>query len=159
MIRPITRDTLLLSRPCADAVPSDLPVADDLLDTLRAHAAECVGLAANMIGVSRRIIAVNTGFLFLVMFNPEMTKGEGAYEAEEGCLSLPGVRKTRRYQTITVRYTGRHVHLAHPDLHRICRPGSSARNRPLQRHFSLKIQKTCLISAAALTCPPILPYN
>ena len=60
-----------------------------------------------MIGVSRRIIAVNTGFLFLVMFNPEMTKGEGAYEAEEGCLSLPGVRKTRRYQTITVRYQDR----------------------------------------------------
>ena len=107
MIRPITRDTLLLSRPCDDAVPSDLPVADDLLDTLRAHAAECVGLAANMIGVSRRIIAVNTGFLFLVMFNPEMTKGEGAYEAEEGCLTLPGVRKTRRYQTITVRYQDR----------------------------------------------------
>lgn len=107
MVRPITRDTLLLSRPCAAAAPEDLATADDLLDTLRANAAQCVGMAANMIGVPKRIIAVNTGFLFLVLFNPEITKGSDAYEAEEGCLSLPGVRKARRWRTVTVRYQDR----------------------------------------------------
>ena len=107
MIREICTEEAFLARKSEPAAPEDLPIAADLLETLEHHKARCVGMAANMIGVSRRIIAVNTGFLFLVMFNPEMTKGEGAYEAEEGCLSLPGVRKTRRYQTITVRYQDR----------------------------------------------------
>lgn len=108
MIRPITRDTLLLSRPCADAVPSDLPVADDLLDTLRAHAAECVGLAANMIGVSRRIIVFDDGGKPCLMFNPEIVQCSGPYEAEEGCLSLTGTRKARRFRKIKVRYQDEH---------------------------------------------------
>ena len=107
MIRPISHDVLILSRPSLPATKADLSVADDLLDTLRAHAAECVGMAANMIGVNKRIIAVNTGFLFLVLFNPEITKGSDAYKAEEGCLSLPGVRKTQRFRTVTVRYQDR----------------------------------------------------
>ena len=107
MIRPINQDVVILSRPSQPATKADLPVADDLLDTLRSHAAECVGMAANMIGVNKRIIAVNTGFLFLVLFNPEITKGTDSYETEEGCLSLPGVRKTRRFSTITVRFQDR----------------------------------------------------
>lgn len=107
MVRPICRDVAVLSRKSAPAARADLPVADDLLDTLRAHAAECVGMAANMIGVNKRVIAVNTGFLFLVLFNPEITKGDGSYEAQEGCLSLPGVRKVRRWRTVTVRYQDR----------------------------------------------------
>lgn len=107
MIRPISHDVLILSRPSLPATPADLPVADDLLDTLRFHAAECVGMAANMIGVNKRIIAVNTGFLFLVLFNPEITKGSDPYETEEGCLSLPGTRQTQRFRTVTVRYQDR----------------------------------------------------
>jgi peptide deformylase len=109
MVRPICHDPLLLAQPSvkAQGTPEDLTVADDLLDTLQAHSAECVGMAANMIGVNKRIIAVNTGFLFLVLFNPEIAKGTESYETEEGCLSLAGVRKTRRYQTITVRYQDR----------------------------------------------------
>lgn len=107
MIRPISHDVLILSRPSLPATPADLSVADDLLDTLRFHAAECVGMAANMIGVNKRIIAVNTGFLFLVLFNPEITKGSDPYEAEEGCLSLPGTRQTQRFATVTVRYQDR----------------------------------------------------
>ena len=95
MIRPINQDVVILSRPSQPATKADLPVA------------ECVGMAANMIGVNKRIIAVNTGFLFLVLFNPEITKGTDSYETEEGCLSLPGVRKTRRFSTITVRYQDR----------------------------------------------------
>ena len=107
MIRPISHDVLILSRPSLPATPADLSVADDLLDTLRFHAAECVGMAANMIGVNKRIIAVNTGFLFLVLFNPEITKGSDPYETEEGCLSLPGTRQTQRFRTVTVRYQDR----------------------------------------------------
>lgn len=104
MIKPICRDTLLLSRPCQAASAADLQVAQDLLDTLRANAATCVGMAANMIGVSRRIIAVSLGLAYLVMLNPEILSRSGPYEAEESCLSLPGARKTTRYETIQVKY-------------------------------------------------------
>lgn len=107
MIRPIMRNELVLQQPSTAATEADLPIAQDLLDTLAAHRHSCVGMAANMIGVNKRIIAVNTGFLFLVLFNPEITKGSDAYEAEEGCLSLPGVRKTQRFRTVTVRYQDR----------------------------------------------------
>lgn len=107
MIREICKAEVFLAQKAEAATADDLNTAQDLLDTLIAHKDGCVGMAANMIGVNKRIIAVNTGFLFLVLFNPEITKGSDAYEAEEGCLSLPGVRKTQRFRTVTVRYQDR----------------------------------------------------
>lgn len=107
MIRDICKDEAFLAQKAEPATPDDLQTAADLLETLEHHKNGCVGMAANMIGVNKRIIAVNTGFLFLVLFNPEITKGSDAYEAEEGCLSLPGVRKTQRFRTVTVRYQDR----------------------------------------------------
>ena len=104
MIKPICRDTLLLSRPSQAASAADLQVAQDLLDTLRANTDICVGMAANMIGINRRIIAISVGFAYLVMLNPEILSHSGPYEAEESCLSLPGQRKTTRYETIQVKY-------------------------------------------------------
>ena len=86
------------------ATIADKQVAEDLLDTLKAHEAGCVGMAANMIGVRKNIIAVNMGFVNIVMYNPEIVKKSGIYETEEGCLSLEGVRKCTRYQEIEVEY-------------------------------------------------------
>ena len=104
MIRPIVKDIMFLSRRSEPAVLSDLQIAKDLQDTLAAHRESCVGMAANMIGYSKDIIIVSLGFADLVMLNPEITRQSGPYETEEGCLSLNGVRKTRRYQRITVKY-------------------------------------------------------
>ena len=104
MIQPNMRDPLFLARPSAAATAADLPVARDLLDTLRAHRDDCVGMAANMIGVSRRIIAFDDEGRYVVMLNPRITRTFGEYEAEEGCLSLPGTRRTKRYRSITVEY-------------------------------------------------------
>ena len=104
MIQPIMRDPLFLARPSEAATAADLPVARDLLDTLRAHRDGCVGMAANMIGVSRRIIAFDDEGRYAVMLNPRITRTFGEYEAEEGCLSLPGTRRTKRYRSITVEY-------------------------------------------------------
>ena len=98
MIQPIMHDPLFLAQKSAPATPEDAPVARDLLDTLTAHADGCVGMAANMIGVLKRIIAVEAEDGYLVLFNPVILKKSGLYEAEEGCLSLEGVRKTKRYQ-------------------------------------------------------------
>ena len=104
MIRPICRDTVLLSKPASQAGNADLPLARDLADTLLANRQRCVGMAANMIGIKKRIIIVNLGFRNLVMYNPVIKKKSGSYEAEEGCLSLEGVRKTIRYQNVEVEY-------------------------------------------------------
>ena len=104
MIRPICKDTMLLARKAEPATALDLPIAMDLADTLRANANRCVGMAANMIGVPKRIICVSVGPMVLTMLNPVIVKKSGAYEAEEGCLSLAGVRKTTRYQTIEVEW-------------------------------------------------------
>lgn len=104
MIRPICRDTLLLSRKAEPATAPDLPVAADLADTLRANADRCVGMAANMIGVNKRIICVSVGPMVLTMLNPVIVKKSCPFEAEEGCLSLSGVRKTTRYRTIEVEW-------------------------------------------------------
>ena len=104
MIQPIMRDPLFLARPSEAATAADLPVARDLLDTLRAHRDDCVGMAANMIGVSRRIIAFDDEGRYVVMINPSITRTFGEYEAEEGCLSLPGTRRAKRYRSITVEY-------------------------------------------------------
>lgn len=107
MIRTIIRDELFLSRPSEDATQKDLKLAGDLEDTIRAHASECVGIAANMIGVSKRVIIFDDNGKYTVMFNPEIIRTEGEYETEEGCLSLSGKRKTVRYEKITVRYRDR----------------------------------------------------
>ena len=104
MIREICTEEEFLARKSEPAVPEDLPIAADLLETLEHHKARCVGMAANMIGVLKRIIAVEAEDGYLVLFNPVILKKSGQYEAEEGCLSLEGVRKTKRYQSIKVQY-------------------------------------------------------
>lgn len=104
MIREIMKDTDFLSIPSSPATVEDLSVAEDLLDTLAAHRDGCVGMAANMIGVSKRIIAFENEGSYTVMFNPEIIKHADPYEAEEGCLSLTGTRRTKRYNSIKVQY-------------------------------------------------------
>jgi len=104
MIRPIVHDPLFLAQKSEPATQSDLSVVTALKDTLQAHLDGCVGMAANMIGIKKRIIIFCNGPFQMVMLNPLITQKSGAYEAEEGCLSLAGVRKTRRYQNITVSY-------------------------------------------------------
>ena len=104
MIKPIMKDPLFLSRKSAPATKADLSIGKDLLDTLISHQHECVGMAANMIGEAKNIIAVNADGLYLVMYNPEIISKSEPYAAEEGCLSLSGVRPTTRYSKITVRY-------------------------------------------------------
>ena len=104
MIRDIMKDETFLSQKAEPATPDDLPVAQDLLDTLAAHKDGCVGMAANMIGVQKRIIVFDNEGRYMVMFNPEIIKISGPYEAEEGCLSLTGTRKARRWQSIKVQY-------------------------------------------------------
>ena len=104
MIQPIMKDPIFLAQKSVPATKEDLPVAQDLLDTLTAHKDGCVGMAANMIGASKRIIAFDTEGKYMVMFNPEIVKRSEPYEAEEGCLSLPGTRKAKRYRSIKVQY-------------------------------------------------------
>ena len=104
MIREICRDETFLSQKAAPAAPDDLATAQDLLDTLTAHKDGCVGMAANMIGVCKRIIAFDNGGAYMVMFNPVIVRQSGPYEAQEGCLSLTGVRKTKRFQTVKVQW-------------------------------------------------------
>lgn len=104
MVREVCRDVLFISQKSEPATKDDMQVVQDLLDTLKANEAGCVGMAANMIGVKKRIIAVNMGFINVAMLNPVILKKTGAYETEEGCLSLTGVRKTTRYQEIEVEY-------------------------------------------------------
>lgn len=104
MIKPIIRDILFLGQKSEPATKEDLQIGRDLQDTLRANREHCVGMAANMIGVKKNIIIVNMGFMDVVMFNPVIIKKNTPYEAEEGCLSLDGVRKTTRYQNIEVEY-------------------------------------------------------
>lgn len=107
MVRPIMRDVFFLSQPSVPAGPEDLPVAEDLLETLAFHREGCVGMAANMIGVAKRIIAFDKEGQYMVMFNPEIVKKSGPYETEEGCLSLEGVRTAKRWQSIKVKYQNR----------------------------------------------------
>lgn len=105
MIKELIHDPILLSIKSEVATKEDLQVAQDLLDTLTAHKDGCVGMAANMIGVQKRIIAFDNDGTYMVMFNPEIIKMSGAYDTEEGCLSLlGGPRKCKRYQTIKVQW-------------------------------------------------------
>ena len=104
MILEIMKDIFFLSQPSVPASAEDLTVAEDLLETLIAHKDGCVGMAANMIGVSKRIIAFENDGGYMVMFNPEIIKCSEPFETEESCLSLTGSRKTKRYKSIKVQY-------------------------------------------------------
>ena len=104
MVRPIMKDEAFLSQKAEPATFADLETAKDLLETLQAHKEGCVGMAANMIGVNKRIIAFDNEGTYMVMFNPEIIRKTGPYEATEGCLSLIGTRTARRWQSIKVRY-------------------------------------------------------
>ena len=105
MVKELIHDPILLARKSVPAGKGDLDIARDLLDTLAAHKETCVGMAANMIGVCKNIIAFDNGGEYTVMLNPEILKAEGEYEAEEGCLSLlGGPRKTKRFRKIKVRW-------------------------------------------------------
>ena len=104
MIRPIVTSPMMLRMPSVDATPEDAATGQDLLDTLAAHTHECVGMAANMIGVRKRIIVVQDGPRARLMYNPVVLERANEYETEEGCLSLPGARPATRYRRIKVSY-------------------------------------------------------
>ena len=104
MVHDIMRDEPFLAQKAEPATAADLDVAADLLETLVAHKEGCVGMAANMIGINKRIIAFDNDGTYMVMFNPEIIKKSDPYEAEEGCLSLSGTRKTKRWKSIKVQY-------------------------------------------------------
>jgi len=104
MIRPVVRDVFFLRQKSEPATQGDLSVGQDLRDTLASNRDRCVGMAANMIGVKKRVIIVNMGPVDVVMYNPVITRKDSPFETEEGCLSLDGVRKTTRYQNISVEY-------------------------------------------------------
>ncbi len=107
MIRPIVKDILFLGQKSEAATKADITVIDDLVDTLRANLEACVGMAANMIGVKKRILVFSVGNIIVPMVNPVILKKEKEYETEESCLSLSGFRKTKRYETIEVEYLDR----------------------------------------------------
>lgn len=104
MIKPIMKDIKFLQQKAELATIDDLSVATDLLDTLKAHENECVGMAANMIGVNKCIIAFDDNGTLMTMFNPKIIRWAEPYETEEGCLSLTGTRKAKRYKSIKVQW-------------------------------------------------------
>ena len=126
MIRPIMRNQPFLAMPSEAATIEDAPVGQDLLDTLEAHAHECVGMAANMIGVRKRIIVFDDNGTAKLMFNPEIVHASSEYSAEEGCLSLVGQRPCRRYRKL------QWLHCA----------DYPARNRSLQRDYHLGVYRS-----------------
>ena len=104
MIHPIIHDPLFLAQKSEPATEADRQIITDLMDTLRANLDRCVGMAANMIGEKKRIIVFCNGPMQMVLINPQITAKSGEYETEEGCLSLAGARRTKRYKRITVTY-------------------------------------------------------
>ena len=104
MIQPIVKDILFLQQKSQEASQADLSIGQDLQDTLLAHRDACVGLAANMIGVQKRVIIVSLGFGHLVLYNPVLISKAKPYKTEESCLSLKGSRPTTRYEDIVIRY-------------------------------------------------------
>ena len=136
MIREICRDEDFLAQRSDPATPDDLGTAQDLLDTLISHKDGCVGMAANMIGVKKRIIAFENDGEYMVMLNPVIVKRSGAFDAEEGCLSLSGVRKTKRFRSIKVQWQNEKF-----QTHRLDGGDHTARDRPLRRgHHMTKIE-------------------
>ena len=108
MVKPIVKDIFFLGQKSEPATPDDKQVITDLMDTLAAHREGCVGMAANMIGIKKRIIIVNMGLIDMIMVNPVIVSKDGSYQTEEGCLSLTGVRPTTRYENIEVTYQDQH---------------------------------------------------
>ena len=104
MVREIVHDPFFLAQPSTPATEADLPIAADLIDTLKANMDRCVGMAANMIGKKKRIIVMAKGPIAVAMINPVILSASGEYETEEGCLSLEGVRKTKRYRSIRLKW-------------------------------------------------------
>ena len=104
MERQIVRDVLFLKKKSVKADSNDMQIVEDLRDTLKANHERCVGMAANMIGFNKRIIIFTAGIMDIVMLNPVIVKKAQPYETEEGCLSLTGVRKVKRWEKITVEY-------------------------------------------------------
>ena len=155
MIRDICKDELFLARKAAPASPEDLPIAQDLLETLIAHKDGCVGMAANMIGAAKRIIAVEGEDGYLVMFNPVILKKSGPYETEEGCLSLTGTRKTKRFQTIKVQWQNEKFQTRIKTFTGLDCRDPPARDRPLRRHPHLRQQKPCGRCHRAFLLPEI----
>ncbi|WP_040328747.1 peptide deformylase [Clostridium ihumii] len=107
MIKTVVRDVLFLGQKSEDATKNDANVIDDLIDTLRANLEYCVGMAANMIGVKKRILVFVMGNVIVPMVNPVILRKDKMYETEESCLSLVGVRKAKRYELIEVEYLDR----------------------------------------------------
>ena len=107
MVKEIIHDPILLAQKSKPATAEDIQIADDLLETLKANADRCVGMAANMIGVQKRIIVFDDNGKYTEMFNSEIISGKEKFEAEEGCLSLTGTRKAKRYKTIKVKWQNR----------------------------------------------------
>lgn len=105
MVKPVVHDSIFLSIPSKPAVRDDMSVGQDLMDTLLAHRQHCAGMAANMIGVSKNIIVFEENGTPRIMYNPVLIQKAGEYETEEGCLSLTGERRTKRFFSVTVRYT------------------------------------------------------
>ncbi|MCH4282385.1 MAG: peptide deformylase [Solobacterium sp.] len=104
MIRAIAKDPLSLSKKAAPVGKEDLADVQDLIDTLRSHQNECVGMAMNMIGIAKAAIAIDAGNMVIVMLNPKILKRKDPYQAKEGCLCLRGIKETVRYREITVSY-------------------------------------------------------
>ena len=115
MIKPIVKDVSFLGQKSQDATRKDKKVITDLIDTLRANIEGCVGMAANMIGVSKNIIVFSAGYSIIPMVNPVIVSKKNPYEAEESCLSLTGVRKTTRYEIIEVEYLDKNF-IKHKDV-------------------------------------------
>ena len=105
MVREIDHDHVFLSQKCTEATAEDIPIAEDLIDTLKANIDRCVGMAANMIGERKQIIVVAKGLMVIAMLNPKIIGTFEEYEAEEGCLSLEGTRKVKRYRIIRLQWT------------------------------------------------------
>lgn len=141
MVRPLMTDTVFLAQKALPADADDITVADDLLDTLKAHADGCVGMAANMIGVNKAIIVFDNDGTPCEMFNPVIVYRKGLYLAEEGCLSLQGQRRARRHRTIKVQWQDRQM-----QTHVRCRPTSGI--SPAGRPRSSSMRST--IAAASL---------
>ncbi len=107
MIKEIVRDPIFLAQKSQDVSAEDVSIADDMLETLNANADKCVGMAANMIGTLKKIIVFDDNGKYTEMFNPEIISAKEPYETEEGCLSLEGMRKVKRYKTIKVKWQNR----------------------------------------------------
>lgn len=140
MKKNIVKDVLFLGQKSEEATPEDRTLALDLQDTLNAHLLECVGLAANMIGVKKRAIIIRMGSENLVLFNPVLLEKKKPYQTEEGCLSLVGSRPTTRYEEISVAYRDVNWKSKKDSFVRFSSSDLSARNGSSRRHYYLKMK-------------------